>query len=78
VISYSAYLLHPLVMLRVLVGDGVVRLAIWMALTVLLAAASYRFVERPCIALGRRLTGGEKRPGLSDMAAPGEPLAAGR
>jgi peptidoglycan/LPS O-acetylase OafA/YrhL len=62
VISYSLYLLHPLVFAVVGNAGGagtvvrVVAFAGALALSVAVAEASYRFVERPMIARGRRLS----------------------
>jgi peptidoglycan/LPS O-acetylase OafA/YrhL len=59
-LSYSVYLMHPFAwqMVEPLVTKQVsaeVRLASGLAATLVLAALTWRFVERPCIALGRKL-----------------------
>jgi peptidoglycan/LPS O-acetylase OafA/YrhL len=78
-ISYSFYLLHPLTLLALwsmpATVDGLLALGIPSPLLVLalvaastlaiipLASASYRWIERPCIELGRRL--GRARGGMT-------------
>jgi peptidoglycan/LPS O-acetylase OafA/YrhL len=65
VISYGIYLYHVGVLVLLLeqgllpvdTGSRVASLAIAAPASILLGWASYRIVERPCIALGRRLAG---------------------
>jgi peptidoglycan/LPS O-acetylase OafA/YrhL len=55
--SYSLYLVHPLVLdLIPRVGPAPLQLVTICALSVALAAATYRWIEQPSIALGKRLT----------------------
>ena len=67
-ISYSIYLLHPVVLALALRGLGLLPAASWwrswhlgaylvanLLITIGVAAIAYRFVERPAIRLGRRL-----------------------
>ncbi|MBN1093812.1 acyltransferase [Blastococcus sp. TML/M2B] len=57
-ISYSVYLLHALVLLLVLPpvpGGPWANFAALLAITLVASALTYRFVERPGIALGRRV-----------------------
>jgi peptidoglycan/LPS O-acetylase OafA/YrhL len=60
-VSYSLYLVHPVVLLSLLrsplgaVCAPAAALAV-LPLSLLLAAVTYRFIEQPSIALGRRLT----------------------
>jgi peptidoglycan/LPS O-acetylase OafA/YrhL len=59
-ISYSIYLIHPFVMNYVpLLPSPAPTFALWLAALLALSAASYRWIERPAIALGRRLTPGK-------------------
>ncbi|HET8632189.1 MAG TPA: acyltransferase [Thermomicrobiales bacterium] len=56
-ISYSLYLLHPLVVGAVpRVGNWLATGALWLALCLALATLSYRWIEAPAIRLGHRLT----------------------
>jgi peptidoglycan/LPS O-acetylase OafA/YrhL len=56
-ISYSFYLLHPLVLIAIPPLPSYVASAlVWLAATLLLSTATYRWIEQPGIALGRRLT----------------------
>jgi peptidoglycan/LPS O-acetylase OafA/YrhL len=75
VLSYAVYLLHPLVLAAVPRFGGALGTAVvWIGLTVALSEVCHRLVERPAIALGRRLT---RRP----RVAPGperSPSAASR
>lgn len=60
--SYSIYLLHPLTIAlatRYAAGPG--RVAMALALTVGLAALTFRLIEQPGIALGRRIAAGSPR-----------------
>ena len=76
-VSYSLYLLHPVVLYPMWYiferhgpGAGLpvwLQMAIGAALSVLLAAAVFHLVEKPSIALGRRLTG--RRAADEDMHA---------
>lgn len=55
-ISYSVYLLHPLVMSAVgEVGNAAVTMAVWVTLTLAAAAVAHRLVEAPGIRAGRAL-----------------------
>lgn len=55
-VSYSVYLLHPLVMSTIGdLGGAVPTLVVWVGMTLLAAAAAYRFVEAPAVRVGRRL-----------------------
>ena len=58
-ISYSLYLFHSIVIYGFgRVGDRrVVTLMVWIGATVIVSAITYRFVEKPAIALGRRRYG---------------------
>lgn len=56
-ISYSLYLTHELIPLVVPATPyPVVSVGLWLGITLLASIATYRFVERPGIAMGRRLT----------------------
>jgi peptidoglycan/LPS O-acetylase OafA/YrhL len=56
-VSYSTYLVHPLVIDGLgRVGGAVSTVVVSLALTLAAATVSYRLVERPAIALGRALT----------------------
>ena len=56
-ISYSFYLLHPFVLTAIQpLPSYSASLLVWSVVTIALAAATYRWVEQPGIALGRRLT----------------------
>ena len=66
-VSYSFYLYHAIVIIAVLhAGYGRVPVGVLLVatafITTALAWVSYAFVERPGIALGRRLTAGAARP----------------
>lgn len=55
-ISYSVYLLHPLIIAAVpAIGGPIVTTLIWSSATVAVASITYRFIEVPSIRLGRRL-----------------------
>lgn len=71
-VSYSLYLFHPVVLYRLqhlAVGWSDVALGVVLttAFSILLAAVVYYGVERPCMALGRRLS--TPRPQLQMKAA---------
>jgi peptidoglycan/LPS O-acetylase OafA/YrhL len=56
-ISYSIYLMHPVVMgLVPRLPRPELTLLAWLAGTILVASATYRWVELPAIAVGQRLT----------------------
>lgn len=63
-VSYSVYLLHPLVMDAAgrLPGGAGPTLVGWVGLTLLAGAASYSLVEAPGVRAGRRLAGRLTRP----------------
>jgi peptidoglycan/LPS O-acetylase OafA/YrhL len=75
-ISYSLYLLHPVIGLKIerfgarLTGDSIPGALLWFTLacvaSILAAAAMYYFVEQPCVELGRKL----KARSLDRTAAP--------
>jgi peptidoglycan/LPS O-acetylase OafA/YrhL len=54
-ISYSLYLIHPLVLVWLPPGPAWIYMPAFFALTLALAMVTYNLVERPCINLGRRL-----------------------
>jgi exopolysaccharide production protein ExoZ len=72
-LSYSTYLLHPFAYLAVtkLLPATNVKLtfAAGLLVTLVLAALSYRFLERPLIELGRRLAGRPRRSALPEAPA---------
>lgn len=56
-ISYSLYLIHPLIIAALPpLGGPIVTFALWSAALAIMAAVSYRWLEVPCIAFSRRLT----------------------
>jgi peptidoglycan/LPS O-acetylase OafA/YrhL len=56
-ISYSLYLLHTLVIALIPpVGGPIFTLLVWASALLVLASATYRWVEQPAIAWGQRLT----------------------
>jgi peptidoglycan/LPS O-acetylase OafA/YrhL len=56
-ISYSLYLLHTVVIAVIpAVGGPVVTLLVWTGALLIIASATYRWVEQPAIAWGQRLT----------------------
>lgn len=56
-ISYGLYLLHPLVFALVpSIGGAVLTGGIWLGVLLLIAALAERWIERPGIAIGQRLT----------------------
>lgn len=56
-ISYSLYLMHPIVMAMVpQVGSPLLTLGLWLGVLLLVSSATYRWIEQPGIALGQRLT----------------------
>jgi peptidoglycan/LPS O-acetylase OafA/YrhL len=66
-ISYSLYLCHlPIMIASLFVFDGILQpiwsIAIALPIILLVAAASYRWVECPAMVLGRRLTRHEVEP----------------
>lgn len=72
-ISFSTYLLHPLALaLCARIASGVTWVLCSMALTVLFSFAGYRWVERPGIEFGRRLSRrlSSRRAGSPDRMAP--------
>jgi peptidoglycan/LPS O-acetylase OafA/YrhL len=62
-VSYSVYLLHPLVLDALRDVHGVLpNVALALAITLAAATVSYRLVERPAIRLGRALVRRSTRP----------------
>lgn len=56
-ISYSVYLLHALIITYIApIGGPVAASLVWFVLTLGVSALTYRWIELPAIALGRRLT----------------------
>jgi peptidoglycan/LPS O-acetylase OafA/YrhL len=56
-ISYSLYLLHTLVIYVIPpIGNPMLTLLLWMSMLLILASATYRWVEQPAIAWGQWLT----------------------
>lgn len=56
-ISYSTYLMHPFVLDRVpRLASPILTLLVWLLALLLLASATYWWIERPMIAWGQRLT----------------------
>lgn len=69
-ISYSLYLLHPLVVGAVpRVGNWLTTGALWVALCLTLASLTYRWLEAPAIRLGHRLTSTERGARPTEQAA---------
>ncbi len=61
-ISYSIYLLHPIVMAAIpRLSNPLLALLVWLVALILTASASYRWIEQPAIALGHRLTRAQGR-----------------
>jgi peptidoglycan/LPS O-acetylase OafA/YrhL len=76
-ISYSAYLMHALVLLAVpALPWPVLTAAIWVASTVIVATLTHRLVELPAVRLGRAL--GDHRYRTSAPTVPPGSEAAGR
>jgi peptidoglycan/LPS O-acetylase OafA/YrhL len=72
-VSYSTYLVHPLVLdtwgvHRTSTAPVAVTILLTVVVSLTLAAVSYRWVERPSVALGRRLAGSPPR---AEPAVPG-------
>lgn len=60
-ISYSIYLMHPIVLdLVPRMASPALTLLAWLVGVLLLASATYRWIERPMIAWGKRLTQAHK------------------
>ncbi|HEU5101341.1 MAG TPA: acyltransferase [Roseiflexaceae bacterium] len=56
-ISYSTYLMHPFVLDRIAqLSNPILTLLVWLLALLLLASATYWWIERPMIAWGQRLT----------------------
>jgi peptidoglycan/LPS O-acetylase OafA/YrhL len=70
-ISYSLYLVHVVVLFAIwrLTGSPLVAAIAFIPISLALAHLSYRYVELPSIALGRRLTSGSR------VAAPPKPAS---
>ncbi len=67
-ISYSVYLVHPIVIYSIGIVDesDVKSAAVWLAATLVVSMATYRLVEKPTIALGRAVVARlPKRPAAS-------------
>lgn len=70
-VSYSLYLIHALVMFAApRTGSGVADVALWAALAFGLAALAERWIERPGIALGKRLVAGQFAPHREHLPVP--------
>ncbi|HEX5502527.1 MAG TPA: acyltransferase, partial [Thermomicrobiales bacterium] len=69
-ISYSLYLLHPLVVGAVpRVGNWLTTGALWLVLCIALASLTYRWLEAPTIRLGHRLTSAARGARSADQTA---------
>lgn len=67
-LSYGMYLFHSLVIFVVPAMGGVVSSVIcWVVITAAIAMPLERWIEKPCIALGRRLTRPSPKPALSHV-----------
>jgi peptidoglycan/LPS O-acetylase OafA/YrhL len=66
-ISYSLYLLHSLVIAVLHTGDGRRDFLLWMTCSLVIASASYRWIERPAIRADR-LLGTSTRPSAAEIA----------
>jgi peptidoglycan/LPS O-acetylase OafA/YrhL len=56
-ISYSLYLMHPIVLDTIpALSSPALTLLVWLLAVLLLASATYHWIERPMIAWGQRLT----------------------
>jgi peptidoglycan/LPS O-acetylase OafA/YrhL len=73
-ISYSAYLMHALVLLAVpALPWPLLTAAVWVAVTVIVATLTHRFVELPAVRLGRAL--GNRPNRVADPARAAVPAA---
>ncbi len=70
-ISYSLYLVHPVVIAGIgPVGPRPLTLLVWVAVSLVVAALSYRFIEAPAERLGRSLTSSSRvRPAGAPTSA---------
>jgi peptidoglycan/LPS O-acetylase OafA/YrhL len=60
-ISYSLYLMHPIIMAVIPgVGNPIASTILWTGALLVFASATYRWIEQPAIAVGQRLTQGNK------------------
>ncbi len=77
-ISYSVYLIHPLVLygIRPIQGHKLLTEVIWVGVTVLVSMVTYRLIEKPFISLGRnvsaRFGGPRSAPGSAPDPVPAE------
>lgn len=57
-ISYSMYLVHAIALwaIPVLPGPRIITEVVWVTASIVFSSLTYRYVERPSIALGRKLT----------------------
>jgi peptidoglycan/LPS O-acetylase OafA/YrhL len=61
-ISYSVYLMHGVVLILMPhIGSGVTTFLLWNVVTIAGASLTYRFIEKPGIALGRRVVAVRRR-----------------
>lgn len=71
VISYSLYLVHPYPMLFIpKLQNSWLALCLWLGVIILIASWTYRWIERPAIALGRRLSSVPPTASALDMRDP--------
>ena len=61
-ISYSVYLMHGVVLILMPhIGSGLTTFLLWNVVTIAGASLTYRFIEKPAIALGRRVVAVRRR-----------------
>lgn len=78
-ISYSVYLIHPLVLygIRPFASSRLLTEVVWVVVTVLISMVTYRLIEKPFIAWGRKASarwgGPRATPDLAPVAAAAHP-----